>query len=523
MNELEQGAAAGEGWELATRLIKDGKVVRGRGDWLFLAHDSNDVMAQHCGERRLSTDELDRWRALVEHRARSLAKHGASYFFLVAPDTHAVYPEMLPESVRTAPERPVHQLAAALESSGSGAAMIYPLPELLAEKARNEVCSPVDTHWTDLGAFIAYERLMDEVERTVPVFRVPRDEVNFVTEELPGDLLYKLGIGRVTQQVGRVLPMATIWSDNWISGTGSIVITECTRAPETTCLLFGDSYSMHLLKYLAESFRRLVAARSTTIDYELVLRERPDVVVTEMAERSLVRVPDDASAPLLREVARMKRDRGEVRGVLGRWLWQPPPERERPPIISVGAIERARWALLAQDRLADAVLICAIAYGGMRPAEAVRLRWSDIGTSEIRVPGVRDAAGRTVRLLEPLAADLTALREGTPISDTLFPQVPPGERPAWLRWRDELFRPAARAAGIESPNPVALRHTFGKLLLDEGVPWPQVARSLGSEPSDMLRVYGGRLGTEHGGRTLSADEVVRANRPATARARVSER
>jgi alginate O-acetyltransferase complex protein AlgJ len=117
----------------------DGKVVRGKEGWLFLDSDTNQVVRQHSGQLLLSLDDLRHWQSLLESRIERLAESGTEYLFAVAPDAHAVYPEMLPEAVEVAQTRPVLQLIEHLERQGSSARIVYPLEQLLAEKRVNPV------------------------------------------------------------------------------------------------------------------------------------------------------------------------------------------------------------------------------------------------------------------------------------------------------------------------------------------------------------------------------------------------
>ena len=112
----------------------DGKVVRGREGWLFLGSDTNQVVRQHTGGLLLSPDDLRGWQSLLESRIERLAESGTEYLFAVAPDPHAVYPEMLPEGVDVAETRPVLQLIEHLERHGSPARITYPLEQLISEK-----------------------------------------------------------------------------------------------------------------------------------------------------------------------------------------------------------------------------------------------------------------------------------------------------------------------------------------------------------------------------------------------------
>ena len=92
--------------------------------------------------------------------------------------THAVYPEYLPDDVVTVAERPVLQLIEYLREQGSKAEIIYPLDELVAHKQHDLVYIKTDSHWNELGAFVAYKRLMrDMSQRSATVRDIEWDQL----------------------------------------------------------------------------------------------------------------------------------------------------------------------------------------------------------------------------------------------------------------------------------------------------------------------------------------------------------
>ena len=66
--------------------------------------------------------------------------------------------------------------------------IIYPLDEMLAAKDEQLVCSRVDSHWTDYGAFLAYLRLMEEARPLVPTRRSTWTTCSSWTSVVGGDL-----------------------------------------------------------------------------------------------------------------------------------------------------------------------------------------------------------------------------------------------------------------------------------------------------------------------------------------------
>jgi integrase len=107
----------------------------------------------------------------------------------------------------------------------------------------------------------------------------------------------------------------------------------------------------------------------------------------------------------------------------------------------------------------------------------------------------KTAAHRTVRLLEPLAADLREwrLRSGRPSTKRLvFPSAAGTlwSQPAYQSWRRRAFRRALDGAGVEHARPYDLRHSFASLLLHEGRSVIYVARQLGHDARLTLTTYG---------------------------------
>jgi integrase len=112
------------------------------------------------------------------------------------------------------------------------------------------------------------------------------------------------------------------------------------------------------------------------------------------------------------------------------------PRRTEVRPVAPATIERMRAASSPRD----ATLISVLAYAGLRPGEALALQWRDVREQTVLVEraislgeekDTKTAAHRTVRMLEPLAADLREwrLRSGRPSATSLiFPSARPGRR-----------------------------------------------------------------------------------------------
>lgn len=303
---------------------RDGKVMRGRDGWLFLAHDRNDVIAQHEGRRPLPPRRAERLVATFAKRAEVARRSRAAYVALIPPNAHSVYPEFLPEEVTSAEERPVHQLLAALAASAPAVRVVYPLAELQQAKAEHRVWCPTDSHWNARGAYVAYRALMAAAAEegvTVPV--VEEEAVEFHDETVTGDLGGKLTPpSKGTQTFARIRePGARLVSDNRIRNNGRLIELENPAAPDIGLLVFSDSYGYALLRFLAESFRRVTFAHLPVVDPDVVSAARPGLIVTVLNERFVRDAPDD-------------------RGSRGAFVAEVQRKLERVGVMSRGEVDR---------------------------------------------------------------------------------------------------------------------------------------------------------------------------------------
>jgi integrase len=122
---------------------------------------------------------------------------------------------------------------------------------------------------------------------------------------------------------------------------------------------------------------------------------------------------------------------------------------------------------------------------------------------------------RSVRLLAPLAEDLTAWRRvtGQP-SGLVFPR-PSGS--AWSdddrrNWRHRVFQANADAIGKAKARPYYLRHSFVSLLIAEGRTVIDVAQQAGHSAETCLRYYAHLFAEFDPAHRVSAEEEIRKAR-----------
>ena len=167
-----------------------------------------------------------------------------------------------------------------------------------------------------------------------------------------------------------------------------------------------------------------------------------------------------------------------------------------------------------------------LAYAGLRPGEALALRWGDIGERTIlvdralsygEVKSTKTRASRSVRMVRPLKSELAKLRmrNGRPGDEELVFPAHDGQawnEDDWRNWRRRVFEPAAERVGLGRVRPYDLRHSFVSLLIAEGRSIVEVARQAGHSATMALDTYGHVFDELDGAERMSAEQAIRKAR-----------
>jgi hypothetical protein len=277
-------------------------VLLGRDGWLFYGADG--AVEDYAASRPFSPTELTEWRAVLQHTQDWLDAHGVAYVFLVAPDKHWVYPELMPDRIGwgLGPSR-VDQLIEDLRTH-STVRVVDVRGALRAARGHERLYHLTDTHWNDIGAYVAYAQVMRALEPQVGVGPRPRDELELRRIPRSGmDLARMIGLGSVMVEDDLQLEP--------LGGRRSRVIEPArpgralmdprvvTEGPDDAprALVFRDSFASAMIPFLSEHFSRAVYVWQNNFDPELVLDERPAVVIQEWVGRHLyTQAPYDAVA-----------------------------------------------------------------------------------------------------------------------------------------------------------------------------------------------------------------------------------
>ncbi|SFL51203.1 alginate O-acetyltransferase AlgX-related protein [Methylobacterium pseudosasicola] len=278
----------------------------GRDGWLFLIGGSNRVMDRYRGGLRHWL-LLRGWARLIEARSRRAESLGIRCLHVIVPEKLSVYDDKV-EGLRYAPAKAsTRRLARRLARHPAYLDLLAPL------RAGRDGPVPLylrtDTHWTIQGCLLAYREIMRALGAIPPADigarpHIVSDAVMDLGEKLrepPRERLDRLMLQRDAKrvEVGPMLAAYEAEGRDREAHVGAHVVyrNETEGADPRRLVLFGDSCAHFdpflLTGLLAESFREVHFVWSASLDWPYIERVRPDILLFELAERFLARLPKD--------------------------------------------------------------------------------------------------------------------------------------------------------------------------------------------------------------------------------------
>lgn len=282
------------------------RVVIGRRGWLYLGRGNyfNNEMDYYRAARPFTLPELQRFKATLEERRDWLARRGIRYLFVPAPNKSTIYPEYLPAAVNRVHARSrLDQLLDYLRRR-SDIEFLDLRPALLRRKREERIFHKTDSHWNDLGGYWAYREIAERLRRFFPALRplAPAQVAVGRYEGAGGDLAELLNLQgdvfRETYITARPLTPFRAHEGRPTPGFRPrapwvrLVASECPAGEVASAVMVRDSFAHQLMPFLSEHFRRIVYVWDWELHAfpDVILAERPSVVIDQMAERSLLSI-----------------------------------------------------------------------------------------------------------------------------------------------------------------------------------------------------------------------------------------
>ncbi|MBI4774273.1 MAG: hypothetical protein HY788_08855 [Deltaproteobacteria bacterium] len=289
------------------------RVVLGRQGWMFLGDLHERVFSKHTGQAAVSEVAIRRFAEDRRMEKEWLQRLYVEYVVVITPDKHTIYPEYLPEWVRSPrPSEAADRAVELLETIGVSTIDLRPALRTAKKDYGDFLYHKTDTHWTELGAYVAYEHAMKGMEPLLgPLKRLEMKNFMVRDYDFGGDLstmarvdpyvhdhnvfmTYEQNLNTVSAcEVSEKTPLKLLWEDSRrnVPRNANVEIINPNGFNDFRVLFMRDSFLTRLTHLFDQSFQQCVYTDET---YEqglpmkdMVTRYRPDIVVFQLAERKI--------------------------------------------------------------------------------------------------------------------------------------------------------------------------------------------------------------------------------------------
>jgi len=269
-------------------------VILGQDGWLFYNMEMD--LEDWLGVDLYSPEELAQAKRVLSARRDWLAKHGIAFLVVIAPNKSTLYGRFLPGSFhRLEAASRLDQLAKAMREADIP--FLDLRPALTRASQEHRTYQKTDSHWDGWGAFAGAQAIVQALRGRFPAM-APLDPANYqlALETRPGgdlagmlllsDAIPERFITMEPLAPNRAKPALPRGYANPATLSGrDLVIRETGDATLPNAVIFRDSFSTLLWPFLAERFNRSVFIWEHRFQPDIVLAEKPDVVIYEAVER----------------------------------------------------------------------------------------------------------------------------------------------------------------------------------------------------------------------------------------------
>lgn len=278
-------------------------VLPGKDGWLFLV--GNARMMARLYRRDVRTFLLlRRWTRLIRTRRRKAAALGVRYLQFIVPDKLSIYADKLDAPFPSPLGSPARRLGLSLNARERSENWVPTFEAFTTARRDGQVYYRTDTHWTTRGYLVAY-RLICAAVGVSPAVHVEAGRIVHVrafldtgikcdppVDEQSEYFVFDTRSRRVAENA-----LVTFREANpayaAAAAEGSVIVTRSDHhdAAASTVVVFGDSHAFHptgLGLMLGETFGEVHLVWSAEIDWGYVARVRPNLLVQQLSERSLI-------------------------------------------------------------------------------------------------------------------------------------------------------------------------------------------------------------------------------------------
>ena len=270
------------------------KVIIGKNGWFFLGDFFEKGHSVSLGLTKFSKSELEKIAGIIQERKNFLDVHNIKFYIAIAPNKQSVYDKYLLEG-RYNPDNSIQVLKRYLKDKINF--NLIDLKEAIDPfKDSLQLYYKTDTHWNGIGAFLAFNKISAIIKNDYPLF-TPYTFNDYIVKRT------KLEGHDLSEMLKMKIDEDEITLEPKFSKTGIAQVSKLkipfnfgmekksyekrfiNAKKKYKILVFRDSFTTAMVPYFKENFGSSLLVWDFNFNKQLILEEKPDIVLYIIAER----------------------------------------------------------------------------------------------------------------------------------------------------------------------------------------------------------------------------------------------
>lgn len=245
------------------------------------------------GKNAFTPKRLDTLNKIWTDRNHFFKEKQIKYYWLIAPNKHSIYPELLPFiHTSNAPNRSL--ILKDFFNPKFDNRLVYPLKEILNDKEKAFYVN--DNHWTEKGGYLAYQVVMNRIQQDFPDLQILTDkDISWELKNRKGgglaDFLGKQNELEELEPIASINDFSAIQVENFnfkpVNGFPypheyEYHYQNDKALNQQKVLIIRDSFGSAMMKFLRESFSETVFIFDSWkygLNLEIINKYQPDIVI----------------------------------------------------------------------------------------------------------------------------------------------------------------------------------------------------------------------------------------------------
>ena len=266
--------------------VYNGITVLGRSNWLFYSNENS--LDYFCGKNILSDTEMAEYAVSINTLQSLCDEQNKELYFLIVPNKEEVYSEYMPSYIIDDEYKRTHRMLDYFVNN-TNTTFVYPIKEFEVCKKNWQLYYKYDTHWNDIGSFIALQTLYKAMD--MPTTNLENLEI--VSSVVNGGDLIDLG-GLDISQYGDDFSYYIKYKEdvNITNQEGSFAENDTFKSNSQSenderLVMIGDSYRTYMANYIAKDFSECNIAHYYSMENDSFTKSivDADVIIVECSER----------------------------------------------------------------------------------------------------------------------------------------------------------------------------------------------------------------------------------------------